>query len=169
MVLRPALVVATLAAAACAADTPIYPAPPPPPPGVVLATQPTQLQAFTDPELIAGGATTVKVLAMGRASDGHLRGVPGVPVSWAATRGVFSTLGPMSDATDASGLAAIVLSLPKSDAALDLGIDVRAGDLATHLALIVPPSSVHGPGPAPAPPPPTTPTTTTTTTIRPPD
>jgi hypothetical protein len=152
MVLRRAVVVAALAAAACAADTPTYPAPPPSPPGVVLATQPTQLQAFTDPALIAGGATTVKVLAMGLASDGNLRGVPDVPVSWAATRGVFSKLGPLSDATDPSGLAAIVLTMPKSDAALDLGIDIAAGDLTTHLALLVPPSSVHGPGPTPTPP-----------------
>src|SRR5262245_21069833 len=140
-----AVVVAALAAASCAPDSPTYPAPPPPPPGIILATQPSQLQAFTDPPLIAGGATTVKVVALGRASDGNMRGVPGVPVSWAATRGVFSKVGSISDATDPSGLAAIVLTMPKSDIALDLGIDIVAGDLTTHLGLTVPPSSVHGP------------------------
>src|SRR5262245_52518313 len=138
MILRAAIVAAALAAAGCAADTPIYPTPPPPPPGVVLAKQPSQLQVFTDTALIAGGATTLKVQAMGLASDGNLRGVPGLPVSWAATRGVLTKVGAMSDVTDPGGLSAIVLTMPKSDVALDLGIDVTAGEMTRHLGLVVP-------------------------------
>jgi len=140
------LAVVAFAAASCAADTPTYPSPPPPPPGVILATQPSQLQAFMEPALIAGGATTIKVMAMGRASDGNLRGVPNLPVHWATTAGSLSkAAGTLSDTTDLSGLAAIVLAMPKSDVAIDLGVDIEAGGLAQHLAVVVAPSSVHGP------------------------
>jgi hypothetical protein len=117
---------------------PTTPTPPPfaASPEIVLATAPSELRAFNEPRLVcAGGATQVKVFAMGYASDGVLRGVPNLPVQWMTSVGVIGAVGPMSARTDGGGLAAMVLSVSREARDGDVSVAITVGGLSATVTL----------------------------------
>lgn len=158
----PARQAARLAAFLCAAiasacTAPYAPTalatPPAGTPAVRLASAPSELRFFHEPQAVCvGGSTMLKVFAMGVASDGNLRGVPDLPVAWHTSAGDFQAVGPMSARTDNGGLAAMVLNVPHGAAAIAIEAQVSIGGLTSAMPLVaVSPCAPGGPTPTPTP------------------
>jgi len=106
------------------------------PANVVPASHPSELRAFYEPLFVcAGGATQVKVIAMGLASDGVMRGVPDLPVQWGTSYGSLADLGMMSARTDGGGQSAVLLTLPGSTVDTDVVVVLTAGSLSSAVNL----------------------------------
>jgi len=161
------LIVLTGVMSACTTGPTLGPTPvgTPYPPNVTPASQPSELRAFYEPLLVcAGGATQVKVIAMGVASDGVLRGVPDLPVQWRTSYGSLEAIDTLSDHTDGGGQSVVLLNVPRTTTDAEIVVGLTAGSLssAVNLRAYGQPCSGGPRPPTPVPPPATTPPPTTT-------